>query len=304
MIATKRWMPLLLAGALTVTTFGGQPEPVRRTAELTAGDLTAGALATRYAANRDAAAGSELAGDERQLLDFDPHGDGLVTEVFGDLAGAERIAVVVPGSDTELDTFDRPGEKPHASPAGGARAVYAQARRVTPDARIAVIAWLGYDAPDTLSVAVANDRRARAGAGELRRLIAGLRGTGAAVSLLCHSYGSVVCGHAVRRQPVAALVVFGSPGLPFGSADDLGDTPVWATRGSADWIRRVPHVRIGALGWSLGLGADPVSPGFGARVFDSGAAGHSDYLRPGSESLRRITQIAITGDLVDGRDVR
>jgi len=199
----------------------------------------------------------------------------------------------VPGSDIDLTTFDRRGDKPYSSPAGGARAVYAEARRLAPHRRIAVIAWLGYDAPSTLSLAVTNDRRARAGAVDLGQLIVSLRRHGVAVSLLCHSYGSVVCAHAARREPVTELVVFGSPGLPFRSAAALGAGRIWATRGSADWIKRVPKLRITLFGRSLGLGRDPVDPGFGAHVFGSGPAGHSDYLRPGGDSLRRITAIAL-----------
>ncbi len=51
----------------------------------------------------------------------------------------------------------------------------------------------------------------------------------------------------------------------------------------------VPHVRI----FGLGLGPDPVSREFGARVFDAGSGGHSDYLAPGSTSLRNLTGIAL-----------
>jgi hypothetical protein len=64
---------------------------------------------------------------------------------------------------------------------------------------------------------------------------------------------------------------------------------VWAARGSRDWMQFVPHVRV--LG--LGFGTDPVSPGFGAHVFAAGPAGHSDYLRPGSLSLRNLALIAL-----------
>ena len=48
-----------------------------------------------------------------------------------------------------------------------------------------------------------------------------------------------------------------------------------------------------ALIFGLGFGTDPVSPGFGAHVFAAGAAGHSDYLRPGSLSLRNLALIAL-----------
>ncbi|MFC5851095.1 alpha/beta hydrolase [Streptomyces chlorus] len=44
----------------------------------------------------------------RHLLAFDSRGPGLVTEILGDLAHADRVAVLVPGSDTTgLDAFGR-----------------------------------------------------------------------------------------------------------------------------------------------------------------------------------------------------
>jgi hypothetical protein len=64
---------------------------------------------------------------------------------------------------------------------------------------------------------------------------------------------------------------------------------VWAGRESGDSIRFVPHIQL--LG--LGFGADPMSPGFGARIFGTGGGGHSGYLDPGSVSLRNLTHIAL-----------
>jgi hypothetical protein len=64
---------------------------------------------------------------------------------------------------------------------------------------------------------------------------------------------------------------------------------VWAGRGGGDWIRNVPHVQL--LG--LGFGPDPTAPGFGARIFDCGAGGHSDYFRPPSIALRNLAYIAL-----------
>jgi hypothetical protein len=51
----------------------------------------------------------------------------------------------------------------------------------------------------------------------------------------------------------------------------------------------VPHIQL--LG--LGFGTDPMSPGFGARIFATGTGGHSGYLDPGSVSLRNLTYIAL-----------
>ncbi|WP_405396399.1 hypothetical protein [Microbispora hainanensis] len=42
---------------------------------------------------------------------------------------------------------------------------------------------------------------------------------------------------------------------------------------------------------TIGLGADPMAPGFGARIFAAGDGGHSDYLDDGSPALASIARI-------------
>ena len=264
--------------------------------------ITGPALSARYAADASAVTAAVRAaassGDTqleaalatlrtRQVLFFDPRGQGLAAVVAGDLATARRVAVLVPGSDTTLATFFSRGS---ASPGGGAAALAREARELAPGASLAVIAWLGYAAPATLSPSALTSADAAAGAAALRPLVAALARHGDQVALLCHSYGSVVCGLAARGLPVTDLAVFGSPGMDVSSAAALGTRArVWAGRESGDWIGDVPHVRL--LG--LGFGADPVSPGFGARVFAAGTGGHSGYLRPGSVSLRNLAWIAL-----------
>jgi hypothetical protein len=264
--------------------------------------LTSQALAARYHADARAiaidaraarqAGNPQLAGalgelGAHQVLFFDPRGPGLAGVVFGNLATASRVAILVPGSDTTLSTFFSRGT---ASPGGGGAALAAQARQLQPGARLAVIAWLGYQAPATVSTAVLTSGDAGAGAAALRPLVIALARHGDQVALLCHSYGSVVCGLAAANLPVTDIAVFGSPGMDASSAASL-DTKarVWAGRGSGDWIGFVPHVRL----FGLGFGADPVSPGFGARIFDAGSGGHSDYLVRGSVPLRNLAEIAL-----------
>ncbi|MEU9834056.1 alpha/beta hydrolase [Streptosporangium sp. NPDC048047] len=224
------------------------------------------------------------------------HGDRIV-RVYGDLSAAERVAVVVPGSDTTAANFDGGRADPYSTPAVGARTVLAEARALDPGARLAVVAWLGYDSPATESVGALTDRAARRGAAELRHFLAGTAFRGKRVSLLCHSYGSVVCALAARGSGVESVAVFGSPGLGVSSAAELG-VPLWAGSGSGDWMRRVPKVRLGPLGF----GPDPAGAGFGARVFAAGGVGHSGYLHPGTESLRNLTLIALgrTGEVSRG----
>jgi hypothetical protein len=296
--------------AVWVTTLGaGKVDVYAKPDALPA--LSVSTLAARYAANRRAMgqalhtaqriqdgdrarAISHLMGPGREFLSFDPRGSGRAVEVVGDLVHADEIAFLVPGADTTLSTFDAHGRRLFASPGGGARALRQQAQELVPRARLAVIAWLDYSPPKITSAGVITDLRADAGATRLRRLVEGLHALNPAARtmLLCHSYGSVVCGEAAKDGdlPVDDLVAVGSPGMAVSKAGDLSErTKVWAARGSHDWMQFVPHVRV--LG--LGFGTDPVSPGFGARVFDAGTAGHSDYLQPGSLSLRNIALIAL-----------
>ncbi len=269
--------------------------------------MTAATLASTYAANRAnaaeaarmaaahgdrhrAAADRELAAPARHLLAFDGRGAGRATEVFGDLARADRVAVLVPGSDTGLDTYGRFRD-----------AALALHRRLAAEApegtRTAVVAWLGYETPDTVGTAVTTTGRADLAAPRLRALVRSLHtvaGPGAHLSLLCHSYGSVVCARAATGLDVTDIALLGSPGTGADTAAALGtDARVWAARGDDDWVEHVPHVRVDLFGTTVGFGTDPVSPAFGARVFDAGTGGHSNYFDPGSVSLTNLARIVL-----------
>ncbi|MFI6207453.1 alpha/beta hydrolase [Streptomyces sp. NPDC051041] len=247
-------------------------------------------MAGAHGDHRRAAVDRSLAAPSRQLLAFDGRGTGRVTEVFGGLARADRVAVLVPGSDTGLDTYGRFR--------AAALALHRQlARQAPPGTRTAVVAWLGYETPGTVSAAVATTGRAERAAPRLRALVRDLHGvTGhrARISLICHSYGSVVCGRAARGLDVSDLVLIGSPGTGADSARALrARARVWAARGAGDWVENVPHLDVDLFGTTVGFGADPVSPAFGARVFAAGDAGHSDYFTPGSACLANLARIAL-----------
>jgi hypothetical protein len=294
--------------AVWATTTGAVPLDVYgRPATLPALSVTT--LAARYMANRRAIEGalhtarrvhdkdrirafSAFLRPGRTFLFFDPRSSGRAIEVIGDITAAQRVVVLVPGADTTLTTFDTRGEKPYSTPGGGARALYEQARQINPRARLAVVAWLGYRPPATVSAGAVTDERADIGATALRTFVGAVRrvNPAARTTLMCHSYGSVVCGEAARGLPISEIAAFGSPGMSAPSDAALGTRArIWAGRGSGDWTRLIPHMQV--LG--MGHGVDPVSRAFGARVFDAGRAGHSDYLRPGSLSLRNLALIAL-----------
>ncbi|MFH8595203.1 alpha/beta fold hydrolase [Streptomyces rimosus] len=259
---------------------------------------TPAALAGRYAAGRDgilaaeraaahhgdrtrAAALRAMAAPTRQFLSFDGRDGGRTAEVVGDLARAERIAVLVPGSDTSLDTYER----------FRADAVALQREL---GGRSAVVAWLGYATPSLTSPDIVTPALAEAVAPQLVDFLDELTVAKptARVSLLCHSYGSVVCARAAPDLRVAGIILYGSPGTGVDNVRDLRTrATVWAGRSAGDWIAHVPYVRIRLPFMTLGFGTDPVSDAFGARTFDAGSGGHGDYLKAGSVPLRNLARI-------------
>ncbi|MER5730080.1 alpha/beta hydrolase [Streptomyces sp. NPDC002138] len=245
--------------------------------------------ADRDEANRRLHRLESLADPARQILVFDPSGDGLAAEVFGDLDRAQRVSVIVPGVDTDLLTFER-SQRRYSAPVGMAESLYEAERAAAPDSRTAVIAWAGYVTPTGLGVDAATGRLAAQGAVRLESLAAALPGD-ASVALFCHSYGSVVCGVAAHGLPrrVTDVVVSGSPGMRVQNAAALGTSArVWAMRDEGDWIADVPHLELGGVGH----GADPVSPGFGARRLSAaGAKSHTGYFEPGTGSLANFARI-------------
>ncbi|MFF7902679.1 alpha/beta hydrolase [Streptomyces sp. NPDC088817] len=247
-------------------------------------------MAAAHGDVRRAAVDRALASPSRRLLSFDGRGSGRVAEVFGDLAHADRTAVLVPGSDTSLDTYDRFRR--------GAFALYQElGREAVTGARPAVVAWLGYETPGTVSATVLTTGRAEQAAPGLRELIRDLRavaGGAPHITLVCHSYGSVVCGRAASGLDVDDIALIGSPGTGADSVPALRTRArVWAARGDDDWVANVPHVRADLFGTTVGLGADPMDPAFGARRFTAGSGGHSSYFTPGSPSLTNLARIVL-----------
>ncbi|QSB15025.1 hypothetical protein JQS43_01145 [Natronosporangium hydrolyticum] len=299
------------AATLTVTLLAGLVGPVAPAVAYPAPPpfpaVTGENLPARYVATGtavgEALAVAEAAGDADRaatltglagwdLLEFDARGDGRAVAVVGDLAAAERIAVLVPGAHTTLDSFAA-----GSGPGGGAQALAAQARQLAPETPVAVVAWLGYGPPQGLSPDVLTAQLAHDAVPGLRRTMDLLDQVNqeAPVSLLCHSYGSVLCAAAVpalaeAELAVAELVLYGSPGVGADSVAELGTSArVWAGRSDRDWIRFVPSVRLAGVGF----GRDPVSPEFGADRFDGGGASHGDYHRPGGVALHSLALIVL-----------
>ncbi|MFF3661668.1 alpha/beta hydrolase [Streptomyces olivochromogenes] len=267
-------------------------------------------MAAAHGDRTRAAADRAMAAPSRHFLTFDGRGQGLAVEVLGDLAHADRVAVLVPGSDTTLETYgrfragaaalqDRLNSLDHRHGNHRTHGTHGTHRThgSTAHPHTAVIAWLGYETPGTVSTTVLTTGRAEDAAPPLKGFIRELRGVvgeKAHVSLLCHSYGTVVCGRAARGLDVDDIALIGSPGTGADSVSALRTSArIWAARGADDWIVNVPHVHADLFGTTVGFGADPVSPAFGAHVFAAGTGGHSDYFKPGSVSLDNLARIVL-----------
>jgi pimeloyl-ACP methyl ester carboxylesterase len=256
------------------------------------GNLDGAPLELRYAVNARRSSWSP----ERHLIGYDPRGKGHVAEVVGDLATADRIAVIVPGLSNRLDNFDRGcAGRERRAPAWQARQLYQQVRAADGTARVAVIAWLGYDPPEGIGREAAREERASAGAAALIRFVAGLGvyRPAATVTLVGHSYGSVVAGLAAPSlgRRVQDIVALGSPGMGVERVGELRTTArVWAGSTQSDWTREVPGIRL----FGAGHGTLPFDAAFGARRLPvDNVVEHDGYFVPGSDSLGAVARIVL-----------
>ncbi|RKN17785.1 hypothetical protein D7147_17495 [Micromonospora musae] len=251
------------------------------------------------------------AGPRAYLLGLDPAGEGRVVVALGDPDHSDRVLTYVPGMTAGLD--DAPGEL------GRAAQVLSRCAELAPDERSAAVLWLDYDAPDFLHEAVTAGQARDAGP-TLHNFQEGLRATHegppARQTVLGHSYGSLVVGTAAREHGLAAdaLVFVGSPGVGVGHATELRvpSGEVWASSAPDDVIRlaRSPddlarramfHASplAAALGWpgqgghELWFGRDPATPGFGGRIFASGARGHTGYWDAENPALDGMARIVL-----------
>ncbi|MFP5022350.1 alpha/beta hydrolase [Pseudonocardia phyllosphaerae] len=288
----------------------------RLAAERRRGAMRAAGRTTAALAGLEAAAHA-LAAPSSYLLDVGPGapgGGGRLVVALGNPERAAHVVTHVPGTASGW-----------ASAGEDLRRVTAtrDAAALRGTGEVAAILWTGYDAPPGLGAAT-SALPARAAAEPLRRFQQGLRdGHDGPVHLTVvgHSYGSVVAGAAARGGPVADdVVLVGSPGAGASRAADLGGAGrVWATTAEHDPVRFGPGPEMfgtsrpfGPTG--LSHGPDPAGPAFGARVFGSApghvlptaddpatptdesalAAAHSAYWDPGAPSLTTL------GDIVAG----
>ncbi|GAB1819393.1 alpha/beta hydrolase [Herbidospora sp. RD11066] len=293
-LAPGRGLAVALARAAEVGGRAGVPLELRfaanqqlvrlaRAEAIRSGDQAA---ADRYA---------ELLNPERQLLYFDARGTGLIAEALGDLTAAKSVAIMVPGTGNSLANY-------HAGPEGDFRRFHKAVSRLS-GTPTATIMWIGSELPPNLGVAMLTSYAERA-APKLREFAEGLDlGPDVRTTLIGHSYGSVVTGHAVRAglHP-DNLVAVASPGWGVDDATELDapETHLWAMRHDGDVIKLlapvdglIPPIPV------AGHGNDPIYlqgvrrlPSGGESMLGVDKHAHSDYFGNSATSQTATTNIA------------
>lgn len=254
------------------------------------------------AAGRDGHAGAlghvldEVGVPDRFLLGFAEGAGGVTAAVCaGVLDRGANVAVVVPGIGTRTGNLAR-----MVAEADRLRLLADEQNRAAGcGVPTAAVAWLGYRTP-TVSGSLRRDRSAASyrSARSAAAALAGFCrrwGRFGRLTLVGHSYGSVVAGAALGAgvPAVAAVVAAGSPGL------GCADVGVFAGRGVEVFALEAFGDAVAGLGW---FGADPGGLA-GVRKLATGRSvrgragrGHTSYLAEGTTSLWNIAAV-VGGDV-------
>lgn len=237
-------------------------------------------------------------GMPRQLLSLDTkHGRVTAAVAQGNVDTAKHIGVIVPGLYSNvaknLDDYDT-----KASVMG------ANVRKHAHGEEVAMVSYLGYDAPQN-KIEAAMIRKADAGAKQLAGFLNGMHasreyGAGDAhVTAVTHSYGSTTAGKALTMTDKGAvddLVQFGSPGSGVQSVDEFH-----LEKGHA-WVSAAPYREdiVQGLGDDGRYGKNPAKmPGYNHLSGDVGPGEgwfvpfrkHGAYFNEGTEALDDISKV-------------
>ncbi|BCL12531.1 alpha/beta hydrolase [Micromonospora sagamiensis] len=246
--------------------------------------------------------------EHRQILSFDPSGDGSMVELVGNIdAGTRNVAVFVPGTTSELANFERYHD-------GAVGFVDAAPRR-----DLAMVVWMDGDLPSNLfpqapSASYADDLGPRLAdfSRELRAEIAGSAAAGndVQVTFAGHSYGGAVVGTAEQHGLDADRILHiesAGMGHHVDGPEDLRpaqpDVQRYSMTAPGDPIAWIRDINIG----NWGHGADPDEfPGVirletgnyaDGRPLE-GVSAHSDVLTYHSDAWWNIYQVFTNGPLV------
>ncbi|MFI6153573.1 alpha/beta hydrolase [Kitasatospora sp. NPDC051170] len=230
-------------------------------------------------------------GKQLFLLGLDPNGHGHAIVSMGNPDTADHTAVVVPGTDTTIASMPREIKRIDATQEAASDACQGTKK-------VAVISWLGYDAPEIPpeNFSVADTDRAKDGAAPMRQFTEGLRiaqgDHHSHLTVIGHSYGTTAVGAAASGGAGLGaddIIALASPGMIVPDAGKLhiSTDHVWVGTANDDPIR---------FASGLTLGRDPRSDVFGGHNIQIDTSGHSGYWDEGSITLMNQGRIIVGAD--------
>ena len=228
---------------------------------------------------------------EARLLGLRPDGRGVLAS--GDPRDASEVVTLVPGTGASMETIDRSVERAAAvcEERGGRGSGDDEGEN-----GCVSIAWMDYEAPETIPAAALDRGRAEDAAPRLREFQDGLREmTDGRLGAIGYSYGGVALGLAAGGDGLSAdaLAFVAAPGVGAEHASDLTlrDGEGARREGGPESVSAVASRWDPIPWWALTktFGPDPADADFGgdARRVD-GFVGHSDYFDRRSVPLAEI----------------
>jgi hypothetical protein len=232
------------------------------------------------------------------LLDTTSNPNKVLAAVgVGDVDDAERVGVTVGGLNTRVSSSVDEMVREAETQRREASTLRTNAKMANPDA-VASIAYLAYDAPDSL-VGVTHDYLAHDAAVPLNNFYKGIAATTNVadqhITAFGHSYGSLVTSLALQQgAPVSDVVLYGSPGTELTNVSQLGVQPghAYYMIGVNDHVSDIipefgafgpaPQDVPGMTQLSVNTGVGP-----GDGLLHERAWGHSEYARDGSDQQPR-----------------
>lgn len=232
------------------------------------------------------------------------NGQGRAAVTVGNPDTADNTAVLVPGTGNSVESGWLAGDDIFN--------VYEQTVNADKSKSTAVVAWMGYDAPDSpVDPRIAEVTLARQGgelmAADVNALAVTNQGD-SHVTVIGHSYGSTTVADASAGYGMRAddVVLVGSPGTDLAQSAADFNLPegghVFVGASSADLVTQfgsLPQVQVPGAEMTVGLGNDPAVNDFGSTRFKAEVPGlpspfgdHTRYFEHGSESLYSIATIA------------
>lgn len=255
-----------------------------------------------------------LLDERRQVLLFEPRGDGEIAELRGTLGAATRnCGVIVPGTGSDMGCFDR------VSIAADSLV------DATSDGSLAIVAWLGGDMPDDIPAA-SRAHYAVAMAPQLVEFVQDMREeiadsvpepAGVKVTVVGHSYGGSVVGsaellglNADRILHVASAGMGNGVRDPGSYRNPCAAVQRFSMTAPGDPIRHIqgravmqighgphPDTFPGVVRLETGCYPDDESLGEKAGKILCGPSAHSDVFVRNCEAWRNIHEVFVGGNV-------